>query len=170
MLDTLSEEALRLCAHQARLFELSHDNSSCGSAVFIRRFMYSDMARRMDECASVLEVAGDEELVRLVDMEYGGGGYGSQRYSVDELHWMGYLYRYWCSATKQSSKSVYRTIGATELRGLYAPYHTMDVSQAIERIVEAKGLGDESDELDRAVRIMREVRSRRKAAAGRKRS
>ena len=46
-----------------------------------------------------------------------------------------------------------------ELRGLFLTYHTMDPSQAIERILEAKGLlTDEETELKRQYEIFKRIR------------
>lgn len=156
----LTPEERQLCVLQANLFESSIDASDCGSAVFIRRFMRSELAKRMDMGAHALEVTDSCRMVRDVDLEYSGKSYGSEKYTANELHWMGYVYRQWCLAYGESSKKVYGTIGARELRMLYEPYHTLDVSQAIERIREAKGIDADNTSLERYVCIMREVRAR----------
>lgn len=45
------------------------------------------------------------------------------------------------------------------MRGLFLPYHTMDPAQAIERILEAKGmLTDENAELERQYEIFKRIR------------
>ena len=45
-----------------------------------------------------------------------------------------------------------------ELRGLFLPYHTMDPAQAIERILEAKGLVfEEEAELQRQFEIYKRI-------------
>ena len=156
----LTEDERRLCSQQAQIFEASADVSLCGSAVFIRRFMYSSLAARMDGQPMPLEQAPTRQLVKEVDAEF-GAPYGSECYSRAELHWMGYLYRYWCSATGKSSKAVFRSIGARELRGLYPAYHTLDPAQAIERILESKGLQESLPSIDYAVVRMREIRAKR---------
>lgn len=154
----LTEGDRALCAAQASLFEVSAQASNCGSAAFIRRFMLSDVAKRMDEGSYVTETTEVSQLVREIDLEYGGQTYGSQKYAPGELHWMGYIYRYWCIALNQSSRSVYRSIGARELRSLYGPYHSLDTGQAIERIMEAKGLIDTPFSIERGVEVMKLVR------------
>ena len=40
---------LKLCKFQAELFEKSSDEENCSSKIFIRRFMLSDLAKRMDK-------------------------------------------------------------------------------------------------------------------------
>ena len=55
---------------------------------------------------------------------------------------------------------VYKIIKPKELRGLFLPYHTMDPAQAIERILEAKGiLLDDEAELKRQYEIFRRIRN-----------
>ena len=39
---------LKICARQANLFEASKDGAKCSSPIFIRRFMNSDLAKRID--------------------------------------------------------------------------------------------------------------------------
>ena len=49
-----------------------------------------------------------------------------------------------------TSAQIYKIVKPKELRDLFLPYHTMDPAQAIERILEAKGmLTDEKQELER---------------------
>ena len=54
---------------------------------------------------------------------------------------------------------VYKIVKPKELRGVFLPYHTMDPAQAIERILEAKGiLTDEKEELNRQYEIFKRIR------------
>ena len=57
-----------------------------------------------------------------------------------------------------SSAQVYRIVKPKELRDVYHPYHTLDPSQAIERILEAKGLPiTEEEELKRQYEIIKRI-------------
>ena len=59
-----------------------------------------------------------------------------------------------------TSIQVYKIVKPKELRGLFSAYHTMDSAQAIERILETKGLLiDEETELKRQYEIFKKVRS-----------
>ena len=62
------------------------------------------------------------------------------KYNLNELYWIGYLYRYFSYTYNMSSIQVYKIVKPKELRGLYLPYHTLDPSQAIERILGSKNL------------------------------
>lgn len=157
-MNELTYDDRRLCELQARVFEESLHVCDSGSAVFVRRFMRSDLARRLDEAGATLERSDPEQMVREVDAEYGEKTYGSEKYSASEMHWMGYIYRCWCCCTGESSKVVYKTIGARELRSIFYTYHSLDPVLAIERIRDSKGI-DDVDEVRRGIELLKKMRS-----------
>lgn len=120
--------------------------------------MRSDVARRLDGGGYTVEPMEPTAAALEVDAEYGGKPYGSKKLSTEALYWMGYVYRYWCLASGLSSKAVHSMAGANEMAALYYPYHTLDPQQAIERIMESKGLDINEDEIARGVRILRQIR------------
>ena len=109
--------------------------------------MNSKTAKWLDSGTILASNMQPADLLALVDEQYGPSGYGSEKYTYNEMYWMGYVYRYYAYTYQCSSVSVYKTIKPKELRGLFLPYHTLDPSQAIERILEAKGIS-ENRELD----------------------
>lgn len=57
---------------------------------------------------------------------------------------------------------VYKIVKPKELRSLFLPYHTLDPSQAVERILEAKEMPmDENMELERQYKIFRRIREQK---------
>ena len=153
----LDEFTRKLCAAQAEIFSASTTRSEGGSAVFVRRFMRSGLARRMDAGAFPFESLSPEQSVDLVEKAFSRKPYGHEIYSADEMYWMGYFYRAFCVTTGRSSKAAYAAIGARELRGLYFPYHSLDIEQAIGRVAEAKGLSCE-DQIARGVSVLKRIR------------
>ena len=81
-----------------------------------------------------------KDILNMIEEEYGASTYGSVKYNLNELYWIGYLYRYFSYTYNMSSIQVYKIVKPKELRGLYLPYHTLDPSQAIERILGSKNL------------------------------
>lgn len=154
----IDENGLRLCNMQAKIFAGTLKELQCGSAVFIRRFMFSFFAERMDDDSFLYETSNEQDAYREIEQEYGSTNYGSEKYSYDELYWMGYLYRYWCYVYQTESKKVYRIISPRELRKLYFPYHSLDTKNAIERILEAKGI-EEEDKIEKGVKILRRIKN-----------
>lgn len=145
---------------QAEAFENSIDKMDTSSEIFIRRFMKSEIAKRFDN-ESVLESnIQANDILDLINEEYGISNYGSVKYTRNEIYWIGYIYRYFAFTYDMTSAQVYKVVKPKELRGLFLPYHTMDPSQAIERILEAKGmLTDEKEELERQYEIFKRIRN-----------
>lgn len=155
------ETGLKLSRMQAELFVLSASKLECSSPIFLRRFMLSKVAARMDQDGFLYESCTVDGILQEIEEEFGATNYGKEKYSTEELYWMGYLYRYWCYTYEKSSKQVYKLMKPKELRGLYYPYHSLDPAQAIERILESKNLGEE-DLTQKGVEILRRIMSEKK--------
>lgn len=152
----IDKDGLLLCDMQGKAFELSVTNSDTSSEIFIRRYMYSDIAKKLDNESILATNYIAKDLLMYIDSQYGKSEYGSVKYSANEMFWIGYFYRYFCYTYEISSNRAYRIIKPKELRGLFLPYHTLDVSQAIERVLEAKNLLiDEEGELKRQYKIFK---------------
>ena len=100
---TMDETGLKLCRAQAELFASSVDLTDCSSAVFLRRFMNSSAAKRMDEGSFLFEASSDKSIVEEIEEEFGKTDYGKIKFAANELYWMGYLYRYWCYTHEKTS-------------------------------------------------------------------
>ena len=58
-----------------------------------------------------------------------------------------------------TSKQAYKLLSLKEVISLYEPYHTLDVSHAIERMLEEKNISfNEYDLLRRGVEVLKEIR------------
>ena len=155
----MDKDGLLLCDMQAKAFELSVTAQDTSSEVFIRRFMNSEVAKQLDNKAVLQQNTQAADLLSLIDEEYGKSDYGSVKYTPNELYWIGYLYRYFAYTYEKSSLQVYKIVKPKELRGLFLPYHTMDPAQAIDRILEAKGLAiDSESEEKRQYEIYKRIR------------
>lgn len=159
----IDEEGLKLCALQAEVFADSLTATQCSSLVFIRRFMNSEVAARMDRNGFLLEACDVTSIFNEVEAQYGPTSYGKERYGREELYWLGYLYRYWTYTYEKSSKQVYKQMKPKNLRKLYYPYHSLDPAQAIERILESSD-SKEEDYTEKGVQILREILNREKKA------
>ncbi len=152
----MDETGQILCRIQAKLFVSSIDLTNCSSAVFLRRFMNSSAAKRIDNGSFLFESSTNESVIAEIEEAFGKSSYGKVKYSENELYWMGYLYRYWCYTYEKTSRQVYRIIKPVELRELFYPYHSLDNAAAIERILEAKNCREE-DMIQRGVEILRRL-------------
>lgn len=155
---------LRMCRYQAMLFELSKDKTDCSSKIFIRRFMNSKLAERIDKEGLLFDSLDVQEAIEEVESQYGASSYGVEKFNQEELHWIGYIYRYWAYVSEKSSKQIYKIIKPEQLRKLYFPYHSLDPMQAIERITEEINPMEEKerDDISRGVAVLRKVRNKSK--------
>lgn len=155
----INRDGLLLCDLQAKTFESAVDRTSVSSEIFIRRFMNSKIAKAMDNESILQTNIHEKDILDMIEEQYGKSEYGSTKYTHNEMFWIGYLYRYFCCTYEFSSVQVYKIVKPKELRGLFLAYHTMDPSQAIERILEAKGLlFDEETEIRRQFEIFKKIR------------
>ena len=156
----MDKDGILLCEIQGRIFEESCDKYKTSSPVFIRRFMNSALAADMDTEGFLERPFNEEDSFDLLDREFGPSSYGSVKYSPDILNWIGYLYRYWAYTYEEPSKRIFRIAGARELRDLYYAYHSLDTLNALQRIIEAKGLDADGNRysIDEGVKYLREVR------------
>ena len=121
--------------------------------------MQSIIAKSLDSGDILQTNIQPKDIFERIVEQYGESKYGSVKYSPNEMYWIGYMYRYFSYTYEKSSSQVYKIIKPKELRELFLPYHTLDPSQAIERILEAKGLLlDEEAELQRQYEIFRKIR------------
>lgn len=155
----IDHDGLLLCKIQGAIFENSLKKTKTSSEIFIRRFMFSDIAKEFDSKAYLDGTLTKDEVFELIEEEYGKSNYGKNKYNSEALYWIGYLYRYFSYTYELTSKQVYRYVKPKELNGLYLAYHTLDCSQAIERILQAKNISFDIDEQNkRLLQIIKETR------------
>lgn len=156
----IDKDGLLLCDLQAKAFELSVDKTESGSAVFVRRFMNSRVAKWMDNGGILASNTQPADLLNLVEEQYGPSEYGSIKYTHNEMFWIGYIYRFFAYTYERSSSSIYRGLKPKELRALFLPYHTLDPAQAIERILESRGqVVKQENDIIRQYQIFRRIRN-----------
>ena len=153
---------LKVCSYQAVLFESSIEQTDCSSKIFIRRFMNSNLAKRMDSVGFVFDSLDVSDAIREIEDQYGRSSYGVEKFTAEEMHWIGYIYRYWAYVTEKTSKQIYKTIKPEYLKKMYFPYHSLDPLQAIDRIMEEILPEEQSgmDDIAKGVIALRKVRNK----------
>ncbi len=166
-------DGLILCRLEAEVFEASIAYFLGSSEIFIRRFAHSSLADSFD--AKELLNAGDGALKCLESLkkEYGDIAYGKEKWSREEMYWIGYTHRFFCLTYGVSSLEAFKILRPKDLRKVYCSYHTLDCSQAIARMLETRGLTLDQEELEEKVksiyrRMLKEEKSGK--AHGRKMS
>jgi hypothetical protein len=137
---TINEDGLLLCDIQGKIFENSIDYVTISSEMFIRRYMLSKIVKSLDNQSFLDDTLTIDNVFDEIDKEYGPLVYGKIKYNKEVLYWIGYIYRYFAFTYELSSRQVYRMIKPKELNEAYYVYHTFDCQQAIERLLESKGI------------------------------
>lgn len=152
----MNKDGLLLCDIQGRIFENSIDYVTISSEMFIRRFMLSKIVTSLDNESFLDDSLTLDDVFDCIDEEYGTLVYGKTKYNKEVLYWIGYIYRYFAFCYELSSRQVYRMLKPSELNQLYYSYHTFDCLEAIERILESKGIYfTEEKQNERLLRLIR---------------
>ena len=157
----MDQTGLLLCDIQGKIFEESVTREECSSNIFIRRFMNSKFVSRMDNLTFINEGITIEEIFEELHAEYGRSEYGKVKFSINEMYWIGYIYRYLSYVYRIDSKNAYKIIKGNELRGLFFAYHSLDPMNAIDRILEAKSIvldKDDNELTKEGVEILRKIK------------
>ena len=130
----MNELQLKLCDIQGRLFELS-GKKEYDSAVFIKTFMTSDVAKGLDSKFNRLQWAGEEYLLAEVE-DIAPLPKSGKIFDKEILYWSGYLYRFWHYTTGEDSKEIYRQAPAETMKRNWLIFHTFAPEVAIEDLKE----------------------------------
>ena len=126
----------KLCQIQGKIFEESIEKVQCSSLIFIRRFMQSSLATKLDDYSFLVMALDINDCFFEIDNEYGFSSYGKIKYTKNEMFWIGYIYRTISIIYKLPSRQVFRMFNAKEIVKYYNIYHTFDVEQAVEKMLE----------------------------------
>lgn len=125
---------LSLSDMQGQLFEMSIEKG-LDSETFIKVFMLSDIAKKLDSDFNHMQWAGKEYIMECLLEEYKDNlTTGGETYDRETMYWTGFVYRSWHYYTGESSKEIYKQAPAKTMRITYYPYHTMSVEMAIDRL------------------------------------
>lgn len=156
----IDKDGKRLCDIQAELFLKSVSSLNMSSEIFVRRFMNSKIAIELDNKSFLDDSKTIDNIFFELDLQYGKTSYGSLKYDKEIMYWAGYLYRYFCYTYDLSSKQAYKYLPLKYIASTYISYHSLDVSHAIERLLEAKNISfKEEDVLRRGVDILRTIKN-----------
>ena len=134
-------DGLLLAEYQGKLFEKSAE-LGCSTAVFLRRFLHSDLVKKMDmnDAASLsLDV---NEGIHSIQNQFGDSDYGKTKYSKSALFWIGYMYRYLSYTREVTTKFVMNLLPYKQLNEVYYSFHTQDPEWCVKSILEMNGLNE----------------------------
>ena len=127
----------KLCQIQGKIFEESIKKLDCSSLIFIRRFMQSNLSSKFDDYSFLVMAMDINDCFYEIETEYGVSSYGKIKYSANEMFWIGYIYRALSIIYNLPSKEVFKLFNAKKIVTYYNIYHTFDIEQAAEKMMES---------------------------------
>ena len=156
-------ECHRLCEIQALVFESSSVMAKTSSEVFFRRFMNSKIAKEIDTGAFLEDTKTLKDVFYEIEQQYGESSYGSVIYHKDVMYWAGYLYRHLCYCYEISSKRAYKLLPLKYVASSYEAYHALDISNAIERLLEEKNISLKQEDINqKALVILKRIKEEKR--------
>lgn len=122
----------------ASLFEESIDYANFGSSMFIRRFMMSNFTSYFDDKSILSLTLSNHDIIEELNNKYEPSN-KKEMYTKNQMYWIGYIYSGISLLYKLSLKSVYKIFPSKEIVKYFNIYHTFDIEEAAERMMENIG-------------------------------
>ena len=133
---------LLLAEFQGKLFEKSSE-LNCSTGIFMRRFVHSDLLKRLDANNPALVSLDVNEGINSILYQFGDTDYGKDKYSKNSLFWIGYMYRYISYTREQSTKFVMWLFSYKQMNDLYYSFHTQDPEWCIRSLLDIANLDED---------------------------
>ena len=154
---TFDHDGLLLAEYQGKIFEKSTE-LRCSTAVFLRRFLHSDLLKKMDlNDVTSLSLDVNEGMESIQD-QFGESDYGKNKYSKSAMFWIGYIYRYLSYTRGVTTKFVMRLFSYKQLNDVYYSFHTQDPEWCVHSLLEMNGQSE--DVFDNNLRLKAVISSR----------
>ena len=140
---TFDHDGLLLAEYQGRIFEKSTE-LRCSTAVFLRRFLYSDLLKKMDTNDLTSVSLDVNEGIDSIQNQFGESDYGKNKYSKSAMFWIGYMYRYLSYTRGVTTKFVMRLFPYKQLNDVYYSFHTQDPEWCVHSLLE---MNDQSEDI-----------------------
>lgn len=125
----------RLCELQADIFESSFRRFNCSSSFFIARFMNSKYAKELDNVDDPYNYYSPNCVLDGLESSYPSiKEYQGEKYPLNVLRWIGYIYRAWSIIKNRSSSEIYKYIKAEKMYSLYDSFHTFGIDYCVDRL------------------------------------
>ena len=125
----------RMCEMQGEFFALSTKRFSCSSALFISRFMYSELAKELDQVDDPYNFNSPNHLISTMATLYPSLN-KEQGAHMNEIvmRWLGYTYRAWSIIKHKESSWIYKNMKAERMLTLYDAFHTFSPEYCVDQL------------------------------------
>ena len=123
----------RMCERQADVFEQSIERFKCSSSYFVFRFMRSSIAKQMDTIENNVDFYSVNNILLSLEKEAPSINTNEgEKYPVQVMRWIGYIYRAWAILKHRSSLKLYKYLKCDKLLSLYDSFHTYSVEYCVD--------------------------------------
>jgi len=129
----LTPDEREICHTQAALFAFCQKDYQYDAFDFITKFMKSDIAASIDTNGAEYSSMKPSEFIESLRGKLTALPL-SERRSVEALHWVGYIYRYW-AWLGTPSKEIINVVPVEDAYSVYYSFHTLDVKEALSMLV-----------------------------------
>lgn len=130
---------LLIAEYQGKLFEKSTE-LKCSSGVFIRRFLHSDLLKKLDtNYPSAVSLDPSEGISNIIE-QFGDTDYGREKYSGSTMFWMGYMYRYISYTREVPTRLIMKLFPYKQMNNLFYTFHTQDPEWCVQTLTEMNHL------------------------------
>lgn len=133
---------LVLAEFQGKLFEKSYE-LNCSTGIFIRRFLHSELLKRLDTNNPSLLSLDVNEGINSISEQFGETDYGEIKFSPGALFWIGYMYRYISYTREVSTKFTLQLFSYRQMNEVYFTFHTQAPEWCIQNLLEINNLPEE---------------------------
>ncbi|QTE73978.1 hypothetical protein JS518_13960 [Clostridiales bacterium FE2010] len=130
---------LLLAEYQGKLFEKS-TKLNCSSAIFIRRFVHSDLLKKLDSNNPSIISLDVSEGINSILKQFGDTDYGKEKFAENTMFWMGYMYRYTSYTRETSTKFIMQLFPYKQMKDVYYVYHTQDPEWCVKSLLKINQL------------------------------
>ena len=130
---------LLIAEYQGKLFEKS-TGLNCSSGIFIRRFLHSDLLKKLDTNHPAAVSMDAAEGINSILEQFGDTDYGKAKFAGSAMFWMGYMYRYISYTREVPTRLIMKLFPYRQMNDLYYSFHTQDPEWCIQNLLELNHL------------------------------
>lgn len=138
-MNEINETGLKLCRLQAEIFVEGTSKEYCSYLYFVRRFMISKIAKRMDNGDLLFEFENAKQIYDEVNRDHFISKQNTKEYKKEDCYWMGYIYRY---------LTIKRNITSEQMYSAVKPKDLYKILKTIKKVIGKENLGDEQSALE----------------------
>ncbi|MBR6071500.1 MAG: hypothetical protein IKP77_01550 [Acholeplasmatales bacterium] len=146
-MNKIDDFGLFICKYVSDLFEYATTCSECSSKVFIKAYVYSSLPNIIENKNFIFESIDIPGAYNIIKKEKNIIR-GKEIYPSFVMKWIGYIMTYFCYTTGIKESTFYKYIKPEEMFMLYEAYHSLDNDLVVKRIIEAKNINVNLNNVD----------------------